>query len=88
VLFRTVRVNYSIPPAHGAAIVETILDSEELTAQWHGELKEMRDRISGMRQLLVDELAANGLTRDFSFITRQSGMFSFLDIDKEQVRRL
>jgi aspartate aminotransferase len=77
-----------MPPAHGAAIVETILSSAELTTQWHGELKEMRDRINGMRQLLVDQLAANGVTRDFSFITTQNGMFSFLGIDKEQVQRL
>ena len=88
VLMPTVRVNYSMPPAHGAAIVETILGSEELTTQWHGELKEMRDRINDMRQLLVDKLAANGVTQDFSFITRQKGMFSFLGIDKDQVQRL
>ena len=88
VLLSVVRVNYSMPPAHGAAIVETILDSAELTTQWHGELTEMRDRINGMRQLLVEQLAANGVTRDFSFITKQNGMFSFLGIDKEQVQRL
>ena len=88
VLLPVVRVNYSMPPAHGAAIVETILSSAELTQQWHGELKEMRDRIGGMRQLLVDKLSAHGVTRDFSFITRQNGMFSFLGIDKEQVQRL
>jgi len=88
VLLSVVRVNYSMPPAHGAAIVETILSSAELTTQWHGELKEMRDRINGMRQLLVDQLTANGVTRDFSFITKQNGMFSFLGIDKDQVQRL
>ena len=88
VLLPIVRVNYSMPPAHGAAIVETILNSAELTTQWHGELKEMRDRISGMRQLLVDKLVANGVTRDFGFITAQNGMFSFLGIDKDQVQRL
>ena len=88
VLMRTVRVNYSMPPAHGAAIVETILSSAELTAQWHDELREMRDRISDMRQLLVGKLAENGVTRDFSFIPRQNGMFSFLGIDEAQVQRL
>jgi len=88
VLLSVVRVNYSMPPAHGAAIVETILSSAELTTQWHGELKDMRDRINGMRQLLVEQLAANGVTRDFSFITSQNGMFSFLGIDKAQVQRL
>lgn len=88
VLLRVIRVNYSMPPAHGAAIVETILGSAELTDQWHRELGEMRDRISGMRRLLVETLVAQGVTRDFSFITRQNGMFSFLGIDKDQVRRL
>lgn len=88
VLMRVVRVNYSMPPAHGAAIVETILGSEELTAQWHLELKAMRDRINGMRQLLVTKLEDIGVNRDFSFITRQKGMFSFLGIDEKQVQRL
>ena len=77
-----------MPPAHGAAIVETILHSDELRAQWHGELKEMRDRINGNRQLLVDKLIENGVTRDFSFIPRQKGMFSFLGITPEQVQQL
>ncbi|MEJ2531365.1 MAG: aspartate/tyrosine/aromatic aminotransferase [Halioglobus sp.] len=88
VLLPIVRVNYSMPPAHGAAIVETILDSAELTAQWHRELAQMRNRINGMRQLLVDKLQEHGVTRDFSFITAQNGMFSFLGIDPDQVRRL
>jgi aspartate aminotransferase len=48
----------------------------------------MRDRINGNRQLIVDKLIEKGVTRDFSFITRQNGMFSFLGITPEQVQRL
>lgn len=88
VLLSDVRCIYSMPPAHGAAIVETILNSNELTSQWHVELKEMRDRINGNRQIIVDKLIENGVTRDFSFITTQSGMFSFLGITPAQVQRL
>jgi len=88
VLQRVVRVNYSMPPAHGAALVETILGSPELTGQWHEELKVMRDRISGMRSLVVAKLIENGVTRDFSFITRQNGMFSFLGLSPEQIEHL
>ena len=88
VLLPVVRVNFSMPPAHGAAIVETILSSDELTTQWHGELKQMRDRISGMRHLLVDKLIEHGVTQNFDFIAKQNGMFSFLGIDKAQVQRL
>lgn len=88
VMINVIRVNYSMPPAHGAAIVETILSSEELTMQWHGELKEMRERINGMRQLLVAKLIENGVTQDFNFIARQNGMFSFLGISEDQIQRL
>lgn len=88
VLLSVVRCIYSMPPAHGAALVETILSSDELRNQWHDELKEMRDRINGNRQLIVDKIKAQGVERDFSFITRQKGMFSFLGITPEQVQRL
>lgn len=88
VLLYVVRCLYSMPPAHGAAIVETILGSKELTQEWLDELKVMRDRINGNRAILVDKLKANGVNRDFSFIARQKGMFSFLGVDPEQVARL
>lgn len=85
VLLYVVRCLYSMPPAHGAAIVETILGSKELTQEWLDELKVMRDRINGNRAILVDKLKANGVNRDFSFIARQKGMFSFLGVNPEQV---
>lgn len=88
VLLYVVRCLYSMPPAHGAAIVETILGSKELTQEWLDELKVMRDRINGNRAILVDKLKANGVDRDFSFIARQKGMFSFLGVNPEQVARL
>jgi len=88
VLLSVIRGIYSMPPAHGAAIVETILSSEELTSLWHQELKVMRDRIKNNRQVLVDKLISNGVTRDFSFITNQAGMFSFLGITAQQVKQL
>jgi len=88
VVLSVIRVIYSMPPAHGAALVETILSSDELRNEWYGELAEMRNRINGNRQLIVDKLIENGVTRDFSFITRQAGMFSFLGITPEQVQQL
>ena len=87
-LKQTVRTNYSNPPSHGSSVVATILNSDELTQMWHGELQQMRDRINGMRALLVDGLAAAGIDRDFGFIQRQRGMFSFSGLTREQVDRL
>jgi len=83
-----VRRNYSNPPAHGGGIATTVLNDPELRALWEDEVKAMRDRINGMRQLFVDTLAAKGVERDFSFITRQRGMFSFSGLNKDQVDRL
>lgn len=87
-LLAVVRSIYSMPPAHGAIIVSHILDSQELTQLWHVELAEMRNRINNYRQLIIDKLKEQGVAQDFSFITRQHGMFSFLGINKEQIERL
>lgn len=87
-LLAVVRSIYSMPPAHGAIIVSHILDSAELTALWHQELAVMRNRINDYRQLIIDKLQAEGVQQDFSFITKQHGMFSFLGINKDQIERL
>lgn len=87
-LQNTVRGIYSMPPAHGAAIVNTILSSSELTAQWHQELAEMRDRINGLRKDIAAKLLEKGATSDFGFIQNQNGMFSFLGITPKQVECL
>ncbi|WP_028772198.1 amino acid aminotransferase [Shewanella waksmanii] len=88
VLLYVVRCIYSMPPAHGAAIVETILGSQELKQQWLDELAVMRNRINGNRAMLVDQLKALGVQRDFSFIASQKGMFSFLGINPQQVAEI
>ncbi|RRJ82752.1 aromatic amino acid transaminase [Aestuariirhabdus litorea] len=87
-LCNVVRAIYSMPPAHGAALVEIILSSQELTALWNSELTAMRNRINDLRRLLVEKIEARGIQQDFSFITRQKGMFSFLGVSPEQVRQL
>lgn len=84
---RVIRTNYSNPPTHGATIVSAVLNSPELRAVWEQELGEMRLRIRGMRQAMVEKLAAQ-TDRDFSFVGRQRGMFSYSGLTKEQVGRL
>ena len=83
-----IRANYSNPPAHGAKIVTTILRSPELRADWEVEVTGMRERIHQMRRRFVQELAALGVERDFSFIEGQHGMFSFTGLTKDQVHAL
>jgi len=80
-----IRVLYSNPPAHGGSIVTTVLTNQGLRALWQEELAAMRQRIVEMRHLLVDGLKERGVNRDFSFITRQNGMFSYTGLDNRIV---
>ena len=85
---RVIRTNYSNPPTHGATVVASVLNSVELRAMWEQELGEMRERIRDMRMAMVEQLAAQGAKRDFSFVARQRGMFSYSGLTAEQVERL
>lgn len=81
----TIRVIYSNPPAHGGLAVAAILSDDMLREQWLGELTLMRDRIKAMRKAFVDGLVQRGVKKDFSYITRQRGMFSFSGLSDEIV---
>ena len=83
-----VRSNYSNPPAHGSAIVITILSDAALRKQWEAEVADMRARITKMRVLFVETLKKLGVKKDFEFIKGQRGMFSFSGLTKEQVEKL
>ena len=87
-LARITRGLYSMPPDHGAAIVDRILADAELKALWLDEVGVMRERINHLRRRLVEALAAKCPQRDFSHIARQRGMFSFLGVTPDEVKRL
>lgn len=83
-----IRRCYSNPPSHGGSIVTTVLSDANLSKEWEDEVRAIRERIKQMRQLFVDTLKAKGVEQDFSFITRQNGMFSMSGLNKEQVETL
>lgn len=85
---RTIRTNYSNPASHGAQTVALVLGNPDLRSKWEAELTEMRTRIQKMRTLFVQQLKARGITRDFSFIEQQCGMFSYSGLELEKVRKL
>lgn len=82
------RAMYSMPPDHGAALVQMILNNATLRHEWDKELTEMRNRINGLRAQFVAQLKTIGVEEDFSFIEREKGMFSFLGVNVEQVQSL
>ncbi|WP_439888784.1 amino acid aminotransferase [Pseudomonas sp. MBLB4123] len=79
---------WSTPPAHGAAVVASILDDDELKALWIDELDAMRQRVAALRQGLVEALRPHGLAERFAHITVQRGMFSYTGLSPRQVQRL
>eukprot|EP00667_Euglena_gracilis_P011304 EG_transcript_11546 len=87
-LQRIARDLYGSPVAHGARIVAYILGSEERRRRWVVELKSMADRITLMRTLLQKELEQLGTPGDWSHITRQIGMFSFLGLTEAQCEEM
>ncbi|MCD9494265.1 aromatic amino acid transaminase [Photobacterium carnosum] len=81
------RASYTMPPDHGAALVADILTDSVLTAVWKQELVMMQQRIIGLRQSLVNTLAAKGCDQ-FSFIADHKGMFSMTGLSPEKIMRL
>ncbi len=83
-----IRTMYSMPPAHGGAIVEHILETPDLRASWQAELADICSSIHQSRHLLADGLNASKIDTDFSYLTANKGMFSYLALSKEQIDRL
>ncbi len=88
---RTIRANYSNPPAHGGSIVTIILNDAALRQQWEDELATMRERIHRVRRQFAEQLDVKGVELHPSgnaFISHQRGMFSFSRLTGEQVAKL
>lgn len=86
ILKSLVRAEYSNPPTHGAAVVAEILTDDALRQVWVNEVTTMRTRILAMRHRLKEE--GDKLNADLSFATRQTGMFSFTGLNKDQMLAL
>jgi aromatic-amino-acid transaminase len=80
------RANYSMPPAHGAGIVRTILADAALADEWRAELRDMSHRVRAVRQAL----AAHGRVGpvDLAAVAGQAGMFSLLALPQPAIGAL
>ena len=84
-LGRLARTLWSMPPDHGAAVVDRVLATPELRQDWMLELQHMANRINSLRALLADKLSA-ATQQDFGWIKQQRGMFSRLPLSSAQVQ--
>ena len=78
---------YSMPPAHGALLAGRVLGDPVLRADWEAELTAMCLRINGLR-LEFQKRLENATGRDFGFIAKEKGMFSFLGLSEEQAKQV
>jgi len=74
------RTCYSMPPAHGPAIVAEILGDKDLRADWLKELAAMRERMKSLRLALAAAIADQLKSDAFAHLGTQNGMFSILPI--------
>lgn len=85
-LKRLARPMYSNPPVHGARIVANVVGDSALFGEWKAEMELMAGRIKNVRQKLYDSLMAKDKSgKEWSFILKQIGMFSFTGLNKAQV---
>ena len=82
------RQTYSFPPDHGARIVSTILNDQELAADWRDELEATRRNVVGLRNQLASELRDLSGSDRFDFLAQHRGMFSRLGATPQQVAAL
>lgn len=82
------RANYSNPPAHGGALVATILQDADLNKLWRSEADSMRINITSLREQLVTALEPFSLAQRFACITQQKGMFSYTGLQPHEVKSL
>lgn len=84
----TIRKNYSSPAYHVSTVTANVMNQPDLRAMWENEVTEMRVRIKAMRQKLYDVLTAKVVGKDFSYLLKQRGMFSYTGLSAAQVDRL
>lgn len=88
------RSEISNPPAFGARVVTMLLTDPQLWAQWQADVKEMAGRIIDMRKSLHSLLTekfktpAPGGSGSWDHILKQIGMFSYLGLNPEQVKKI
>ena len=87
-LTSVIRSNYSMPPDHGAHVVELVLNDSAFNANWREELEAMRVRMTGLRQSFADAMRKRTNSDRFDFLTTQKGMFSRLPLTPEQIETL
>lgn len=75
---------YLVPVGHGARIVKTVIGTRSLRKIWEEELKNASLRLNRMREGIYNELKKLSPQRDWEYIMKQRGMFSYTGLSEKQ----
>jgi len=79
-----IRSCYSNPPRHGGLIAEKILNDKRLKSMWISELNGMNKKLKLVRRLLFENLKKKN-SRNWDFLIKHHGMFSYTGLNERQV---
>lgn len=85
ILANAQRATVSNPPAYGARLAATVLNTPAFRKQWAKDLVTMSERIATMRRALLDELTTLGTPGGWNHLVEQTGMFGYMGITEKQV---
>lgn len=82
------RASYSNPPRHGGLIAAAVLSDSQLRSVWITELDSMRERMQDLRKDFARALTEAIPSQDFQYLNHCKGMFSYLNLEEDQVSQL
>jgi len=79
---------FSFVSLYGARIIEKVLNTPELNKLRNEEQSKIYERISSIRQKVTEEIEKKGVNLNLNFLKSQSGIYMFLNLNKDQVEIL
>ncbi|KAH7141053.1 aspartate aminotransferase [Dactylonectria macrodidyma] len=77
------RPDISTTPRFGSDVSGLVLSSSDLYSMWLDDLRQMTDRLKGMRLALYTELNQLGTPGDWTHLVKQTGMFCYTGLSKK-----
>ena len=85
---RSKLIMYDKPTSFGPSLVRFILSDKHRRSKWHESFQTMNNRLFSMRVKLRDTIHALGNPNNWSFLTEQSGMFSYTGLKVYEIDKL
>lgn len=79
---------FSFPSLYGARVINKVVNDKELNQQWLNEQKIVFERNKAVRKMVIEEMKAQNVKVNFDFLSKQKGIYLFLDLTESQNDKL